>query len=99
MRQRYIHVFNFENSVEKKKAKEFLTILPSAKIEPYGIIGEKGNREWSKSWCSLWVPEDFFMLTWTYFSYKDLKNGWINPEDGLDYFEKQRNDHDFVKEE
>lgn len=96
MSQRYVHVFNFETKTEQKKAKEFLEIMPSAKIEPYGIIGQKEHREWDKSWCSLWVPEEFFMIAWTYFSYHSLKNRFIELEDGFFYFDMQRNEEDFI---
>lgn len=97
MGEKYVHLFNFETKAEQKKANEFLKIMPRAKLEPYGIIGQGEHREWVKSWCSLWIPEAYYMMAWTYFSYSGLKQGLVDMEDGFAYFHMQLSDEDFIK--
>ena len=95
--ENYIMLYNYETASEKKQARDFLAIMPQAKILKYGILGTKENREVDNKRTSLWVPESLFLVALTFFNHKDLKNKQLTIEDGLEYLEKQKSDNDFIK--
>lgn len=97
---KYVMLYNYESTKDKREAKDFLQIMPEAKLLKYGVMPGcvDGTAEIQKKKMSLWIPEHLFLMAWTYFNHKCLTRGEVGFESGIDYLNKHLNDHRFVKE-
>jgi L-rhamnose mutarotase len=94
MRQKYLLLHNFETDYDKKIYKELHKMLPESKILNYAVF-RGGDIE--PKWKSFWIPEEQFMIAWTFINHKPLKNGITTFEEGYEYMSNHQSDENFHK--